>query len=129
MSSFTRQIVTTSKAPGPWPALSQAVIHNGVVYCSGSLGTDPETKTFVPGTIKDRTTQALKNLENVLIAAGSGSDRILKMTVYVTSMDDVPLLNEAYSAFFSDPKPARACVCVAALARGTDVEIDCIAAL
>lgn len=55
MSSFTRQVVVTDNAPGPWPALSQAVIHNGVVYLSGSLGTDPATKEFVPGTIADRT--------------------------------------------------------------------------
>jgi len=50
-------------------------------------------------------TQALKNLEQILIAAGSSKDKILRTMVYVTSLDDIPKMNEAYSAFFSDPKP------------------------
>jgi 2-iminobutanoate/2-iminopropanoate deaminase len=74
-------------------------------------------------------TQALANLGKVLEAAGSSPDKVLKVLVYVTSMDDVPLMNEAYKAFFAEPRPARACVCVKDLARGTDVEIECTAFL
>ncbi|KAJ5289209.1 hypothetical protein N7478_002239 [Penicillium angulare] len=125
MASSERQAVVTKEAPGPYPALSQAVVHNGLVFCSGSIGMDPATNTIAEGTIAERTTQALTNLSKVLQAAGSGSDKVLKVMIYVTSMDDVPLMNEAYNKFFAEPRPARACICVKALARGTDVEMEC----
>ncbi|CAI7653584.1 unnamed protein product [Penicillium glandicola] len=120
------EIVSTTKAPGPYPTLSQAVVYNGLVFCSGSLGMNPETKTLVEGSIKDRTTQSLNNLKAVLEAANSSINKVLKVTVYVTAIEDVPALNEAYNAFFPEPRPARACVCVKELARGTDVEIECV---
>ncbi|KAI8237969.1 hypothetical protein K4K57_002914 [Colletotrichum sp. SAR 10_99] len=101
------------------------MVHGGFVFCSGSIGMNPQTNSIVEGTIADRTTQALINLGKVLEAAGSGTDKILKVNIYVTSMEDVPLMNEAYMAFFAEPRPARACVCVKALARGTDIEIEC----
>ncbi|KAI1375623.1 L-psp endoribonuclease family protein [Hypoxylon crocopeplum] len=148
MAAPSHTIVTTSKAPGPYPALSQATVWNGMVFCSGSLGIDPETKALVEGTIADRTvrvayshlgtlrtptipnlqsqTQALTNLATILKEAGSGPEKVLKVMIYVTSISDVPLLNEAYVAFFPEPRPARACVAVKELARGTDVEIECV---
>ncbi|CAI0642649.1 unnamed protein product [Colletotrichum noveboracense] len=125
MSDCQRKPIITKKAPGPYPPLSQAMVHGGFVFCSGSIGMSPQTNSIVEGTIADRTTQALTNLGKVLEAAGSGTDKILKVNIYVTSMEDVPLMNEAYMAFFAEPRPARACVCVKALARGTDVEIEC----
>ncbi|KAJ5116037.1 hypothetical protein N7456_000385 [Penicillium angulare] len=125
MATSERQAVVTKQAPGPYPTLSQAVVHNGLVFCSGSIGMNPATNTLVQGTIADRTTQALTNLSKVLEAAGSGSHKVLKVIIYVTSMDDVPLMNEAYNNFFAEPRPARACVCVKALARGTDIEMEC----
>ena len=63
----------------------------------------------------------------VLEAAGSGVDKVLKVNIYVTDIKDVPLMNEAYCKFFAEPRPARACVAVKQLARGTDVEIECTA--
>ncbi|KAF4833946.1 RutC family protein [Colletotrichum tropicale] len=125
MSDCQRKPIITKEAPGPYPPLSQAMVHGGFVFCSGSIGMNPQTNSIVEGTIADRTTQALTNLSKVLEAAGSGADKILKVNIYVTSMEDVPLMNEAYMAFFAEPRPARACVCVKALARGTDVEIEC----
>ncbi|KAF0331282.1 endoribonuclease l-psp [Colletotrichum asianum] len=125
MSDCQRKPIITKEAPGPYPPLSQAMVHGGFVFCSGSIGMNPQTNSIVEGTIADRTMQALTNLSKVLEAAGSGADKILKVNIYVTSMEDVPLMNEAYMAFFAEPRPARACVCVKALARGTDVEIEC----
>ncbi|KAF4811492.1 RutC family protein [Colletotrichum siamense] len=143
MSGSQRKPITTKEAPGPYPPLSQAMVHGGFIFCSGSIGMNPQTNSIVEGTIADRTvsehsmvldeirgnnmfqTQALTNLSKVLEAAGSGADKILKVNIYVTSMEDVPLMNEAYMAFFAEPRPARACVCVKALARGTYVEIEC----
>ncbi|XXH00785.1 hypothetical protein Hte_007136 [Hypoxylon texense] len=126
MAAPSHTIVTTSKAPGPYPALSQATVWNGMVFCSGSLGINPETGALVEGTIADRTTQALTNLATILEEAGSGRNKVLKVMIYVTSISDVPTLNEAYIAFFPEPRPARACVAVKELARGTDVEIECV---
>ncbi|KAI8294280.1 hypothetical protein K4K59_005188 [Colletotrichum sp. SAR11_240] len=125
MSDCQRKAIITKEAPGPYPPLSQAMVYGGFVFCSGSIGMNPQTNSIVEGTIADRTTQALTNLGKVLEVAGSGTDKILKVNIYVTSMEDVPLMNEAYMAFFAEPRPARACVCVKALARGTDVEIEC----
>ncbi|KAH8883211.1 L-psp endoribonuclease family protein [Thozetella sp. PMI_491] len=120
------QTITATNAPAPNPVLSQATVYNGQVFCSGSLGVDPKTGNLVEGTIGDRTTQALKNLQAVLEAAGSGIDKVLKVMIYVTSISDVPALNAAYTAFFPEPRPARACVAVKELAKGTDVEIECV---
>ncbi|CAH0054560.1 unnamed protein product [Clonostachys solani] len=125
METSQRNAVATAEAPGPYPILSQAVVHNGLVFTSGSIGMDPKTNTLVEGSIAERTIQALTNMTKVLEAAGSGSGKILKVIIYVTSMDDVPVMNEAYKAFFAEPRPARACVCVKALARGTDIEMEC----
>ncbi|KAF5511849.1 RutC family protein [Colletotrichum siamense] len=125
MSDCQRKPIITKEAPGPYPPLSQAMVHGGFVFCSGSIGMNPQTNSIVEGTIADRTTQALTKLGKVLEAAGSGTDKILKVNIYVTSMEDIPLMNEAYMVFFAEPRPARACVCVKALARGTDVEIEC----
>ncbi|OAG41369.1 hypothetical protein AYO21_04311 [Fonsecaea monophora] len=127
MSSSERRVVISPRAPKANPTYSPAVVHNGIVYCSGSVGTDPKTMTVVQGTIGDRTIQALTNLVNVLEAAGSCKENILKVNIYVTNMNDVPTMNEAYNKFFAEPRPARATVAVAALARGTDVEIECTA--
>ncbi|EQB53166.1 endoribonuclease L-PSP [Colletotrichum gloeosporioides Cg-14] len=109
MSGCQRKPITTEEAPGPYPPLSQAMVHGGFVFCSGSIGMNPQTNSIVEGTIADRTTQALTNLGKVLEAAGSGTEKILKVNIHVKSMEDVPLMNEAYMAFFAEPRPARAC--------------------
>ncbi|EFX05230.1 L-psp endoribonuclease family protein [Grosmannia clavigera kw1407] len=121
-----RQTIQTKNAPATGTHLSQATIHNGVVYCSGALPIDPVTNELVGGTIGDRTIRCLKNLEAILIAAGSSLDKVLKVNIFVTNIKDVPAVNEAYTSLFSEPRPARACVEVSGLAKGTDVEIECI---
>ncbi|KAK7736390.1 hypothetical protein SLS63_003368 [Diaporthe eres] len=98
--------VLTDKAPKPLPQFSQAIKYNGLVYCSGNIGLDPATFAAVGGTVKDRTRQALKNLEAVLEAAGSSKRNVLKVNIFITTMDDFATMNEAYDEFFSfEPKP------------------------
>ncbi|KAF3763667.1 putative brt1 protein [Cryphonectria parasitica EP155] len=122
--------VHTNAAPQPLPQFSQAVKYNGMVYCSGNIGLDPATKQIVEGTVKDRARQALKNLQSVLEEAGSGLRNVVKVNVFITTMDDFATMNEAYDEFFtSDPKPCRTCVAVKQLPFNTDVEIECTAAL
>ncbi|KAG6360858.1 hypothetical protein INS49_011925 [Diaporthe citri] len=121
--------VLTDKAPKPLPQFSQAIKYNGLVYCSGNIGLDPATFTAVAGTVKDRTA-SLKNLEAVLEASGSSKRNVLKVNIFITTMDDFATMNEAYDEFFSfEPKPARTCVAVKQLPFNTDVEIECTAVL
>ncbi|KAK4143032.1 Endoribonuclease L-PSP/chorismate mutase-like protein [Dichotomopilus funicola] len=120
--------VLTDKAPKPIPQLSQAVKYNGMVYCSGSLGVDPNTSKFVEGDVKERTRQALKNLSAVLDAAGSSLQNVVKVNVFLTDMGNFAAMNQAYDEFFVwQPRPCRTCVAVHQLPLGTEVEIECIA--
>ncbi|KAJ5788028.1 YjgF/Yer057p/UK114 family [Penicillium paradoxum] len=124
MSKATRTPVSTKSAPPPSPYLSQGLVVGDVVYCSGQLGVDPTTGEFVKGSVKDRTRQILNNLNAVLEAGGSSLRDAIKLNIFITDMADYPGVNEVYETFFSDPKPVRTCICVKALPKGTDVEIE-----
>ncbi|KAK4642449.1 hypothetical protein QC761_508950 [Podospora bellae-mahoneyi] len=120
--------VFTQNAPAPIPQLSQAIKHNGMVFCSGSLATDPKTGKFIEGSFQDRVRQCLDNLKEVLLAAGSSLDHVAKVNVFLTDMKNFKDMNEVYDQFFTkEPKPARTCVAVYQLPLGTDVEVECIA--
>ncbi|KAH6999088.1 Endoribonuclease L-PSP/chorismate mutase-like protein [Ilyonectria sp. MPI-CAGE-AT-0026] len=126
----TRTAALSPNAPAPSPLMSQAIICNGMVYCSGALGLDPTTGKFVEGDAAARATQALSNLDAVLEAAGTSLNKAVKITIFLSSMVHYPKLNEAYAKFFTeDPKPARTCVCVAELPLGAEMEIEAIASL
>ncbi|KAM0426060.1 hypothetical protein ACHAPT_008691 [Fusarium lateritium] len=104
----SRTAVLSPKAPAPSPLMSQAIISNGLVFCSGSLGLDPFTGKFVEGDVSDRATRALQNLDAVLEAAGTSLANAVKINIFLSSMEYYAQVNEAYAKFFtSDPKPAR----------------------
>ncbi|KMQ43542.1 YjgF/Yer057p/UK114 family [Trichophyton rubrum] len=122
--------VLTTKAPAPLPVLSQAIVHNGMIYCSGSIGMDPRTNKLVSGGVAERTHQALRNLSAVLEAGGSSLKNVVKTNVFISTMDDFAEMNKVYQSYFKDePKPCRTCVAVKQLPLDTDVEIECIAYL
>ncbi|MBP9663906.1 MAG: RidA family protein [Pyrinomonadaceae bacterium] len=123
------EIVTTDKAPGAIGPYSQAVKAGGMVFCSGQIPIDPATGEFVSEVVAEQTEQVLKNLSEVLAAAGTGLKGVVKTTVFLADMNDFAEMNEVYSRYFSENKPARATVQAAALPRGARVEIDCIAVL
>ncbi|KAL2039332.1 hypothetical protein N7G274_008000 [Stereocaulon virgatum] len=125
----TRAVVKTDKAPPPLPVYSQAIVCNGMVYCSGQLGVDPETRALVDGGISDRTMQCIRNLSAVLEEAGSSLHNVVKVGVFITDMQNFASMNKVYEAMFKDPKPCRTCVAVKELPMRTDVEIECIAHL
>jgi 2-iminobutanoate/2-iminopropanoate deaminase len=124
-----RRTVSTPSAPAAIGPYSQAVVHGGLVYCSGQVALDPATKALVPGGVEEQTRQVMKNLGAVLAAAGSSFAQVVKTTVYLKSMDDFPRMNAIYGASFETSPPARATVAVAKLPLDALVEIDCIAAV
>lgn len=124
-----RRPVSTPDAPGAIGPYSQALVHGGLVWCSGQVALDPKKGELVPGGIEAETRQVLTNLANVLAAAGSSLRRVLKTTVYLQHMDDFARMNAVYGTFFTEQPPARATVEVAQLPKGALVEIDCVAAL
>jgi 2-iminobutanoate/2-iminopropanoate deaminase len=123
-----KQIIQTAEAPQAIGPYSQAIKTGGFVYASGQIPIDPKTGQFVPGGIAEQTEQVLRNLSAVLEAAGSGLDRVIKTTVYLTDMQEFGAMNEVYGKFFGSEPPARATVQAAALPINAKVEIDCIAA-
>ncbi|PYI08353.1 YjgF-like protein [Aspergillus sclerotiicarbonarius CBS 121057] len=125
-----KQEVRTDDAPAPKPFFSQAVIHEKMVYTSGAVGMDPMTGRLVEGTTGDRTVQCLKNISNILKAAGSSLENILKITIFIDDMANYGSMNEAYlNVFNTGVRPARTCVAVKQLPLGTDVEIEAVAYL
>jgi 2-iminobutanoate/2-iminopropanoate deaminase len=117
----------TEKAPAPLGPYSQAVKSGGQIFLSGQIGVLPESGKLIDGGIKNETRQALKNLAEVLKAAGCSETDVVKCTVYLGNMSDFSAFNEEYAAFFKDWKPARETIGVAALPAGASVEISALA--
>ncbi|RYC54552.1 hypothetical protein CHU98_g11656, partial [Xylaria longipes] len=105
--SPTKEAVSTPNSPAPLPQFSQAIKYNGMVYCSGSIGKDPVTKELAKGGVQPETRVAIKNISAVLEAAGSSLDNIIKINIFLTTMDDFAAMNEAYDESFGsiNPKP------------------------
>ena len=122
-----KEIVSTDNAPGAIGPYSQAIKANGMVFCSGQIPIDPSTGEFVSEDVTEQTDQVLKNLSEVLKAAGSSLDQVVKTTVFLADMNDFVQMNEVYGRYFSGNKPARATVQAARLPKDARVEIECIA--
>jgi 2-iminobutanoate/2-iminopropanoate deaminase len=120
--------VLTPDAPAPGGHYSQAVVYNGLVFVAGQLSVDPATGEKRLGTIEEQTEQALANVRAILEAAGSGLDRVLKTTVYITDIEDWAAVNAVYARVFGDHRPARAVVPTGALHYGFLVEIEAVPA-
>ncbi len=129
MSTTTHQAVTTPDAPAPVGPYNQAVQAGGWLYCSGQIPLDPATGEMVGGgDVEAETRQVLRNLKAVLSAAGTEAAKVVRTTVYLVDLADFQAVNAIYAEMFgSGVSPARACVQVAALPKGSKVEIDCIA--
>jgi 2-iminobutanoate/2-iminopropanoate deaminase len=123
------EIVATDGAPKAIGPYCQVITHAGLVYCSGQIPLDPETMKVVEGGIDAQTEQVLKNLTAVLKAAGSDPSKVLKTTVFLSSLEDFPRMNAVYERAFGGHTPARSTVQVARLLLDVLIEIECIATL
>ncbi len=122
-----KNIVHTDKAPKAIGPYSQAVRTDSMIYTAGQLGLDPATGEFVPGSVEEQTRQSLTNLKNILEAAGSSMENVVKTTVFLKDMNDFPKMNAVYAEFFGQNPPARSTVAVAGLPKGGLVEIEVVA--
>lgn len=118
--------IDIDKAPGAVGPYSQAMATDSLVYTSGQLGINPANKAM-PEDVREQATLCLNNVKAILESAGSGLDKVLKATVFLTDMGDFAAVNEVYAGFFSQPYPARSCFAVKALPLGAKVEIEVVA--
>ena len=118
--------IETPNAPAAIGPYAQAVRSGSLLFTSGQIPLNPDNGTLVGHDIATQTEQAIANLVAVLAAAGSGLDRVVKTTCFLTNMADFAAFNEVYARRFPG-KPARSCVAVAALPKGALVEIEAVA--
>ena len=119
------KIVSTNQAPQAIGPYFQAICVNGMVYTSGQIGLTPSGE-MVQG-IEAQTRQVLENLKAILKNAGSGFDKVVKTTIFLSDMDNFGIVNGIYAEFFGEHKPARSTVAVKSLPKEALVEIECIA--
>ncbi len=121
------KFVSTGGAPKAIGPYSQGTIVNGFVFTAGQVALDPATGDVVAGGAAQQTERVMQNLSAILKAAGSGLDRVVKTTVFLTDMADFAAMNEVYAKAFGDHRPARSTVAVASLPKGVRVEIEAVA--
>lgn len=128
-TSEGKKIVTSDKAPKAIGPYSQAIRTDNLVFTAGQIGFDPATMEIVTGGVEAETKQALINLKHILEAADSGLNFVVKTLVFLQDMNDFAKMNAVYTEFFPENPPARSTVQVAALPKGAQVEIECVALL
>ena len=126
---MSKIIISTEQAPAAIGTYSQATRHGDTVYLSGQIPLIPATMEMVDGPVENQIHQVFLNLRALCEAAGCSLDDILKLTVFLTSMEYFPAVNTIMAEYFSQPYPARAAVGVAELPRGALVEMDAILGL
>ena len=121
------QQISTDRAPAAIGPYSQAILAGDTLYCSGQIPLLPETGEIIEGGVEEQTAQVMKNLSQLLDAAGFSLEMVVKTTIYLQDMADFAAVNAVYGQYFPGTAPARATVQVAALPKGSLVEIDAVA--
>jgi 2-iminobutanoate/2-iminopropanoate deaminase len=122
-----REIIFTKDAPQAIGPYSQAIKANGFVFTSGQVAIDPATQQVIDGDVAAQTDRVLRNLSEILEAAGSGLGKVVKATVFLKNMSEFAMMNTVYGKYFNTAPPARSTVEVARLPKDVLVEIDVIA--
>ncbi|XP_025905819.1 2-iminobutanoate/2-iminopropanoate deaminase [Nothoprocta perdicaria] len=127
MATVVKKIISSAKAPAPLGPYSQAVLVDRTMYIAGQIGIEPSSGQLVSGGTKEEAKQALKNMGEILKAAGCDYCNVVKTTVLMADMKDFNDINDIYRQFFTKNFPARAAYQVAALPKGARVEIEAVA--
>lgn len=123
-----KKVINTTNAPAAIGPYSQGLIVGDLVYTSGQLPLNPETKVLETE-IKAATKQSLENCKAILEAAGTSLDKVFKTTVFVKDLADFAAVNEVYGQYFNEAPPARSCVQIAKLPMDAPIEIEVIATI
>ena len=126
---MTKEAIHSDSAPAAIGSYSQAITAGKLVFLSGQIPLDPSTMEVVAGDFEARARRVFDNLKAVSEAAGASLDQVVKLTVYLTDLDNFATVNRVMEDYFERPFPARAAVGVASLPKGVDVEADAIVSL
>jgi 2-iminobutanoate/2-iminopropanoate deaminase len=126
-TSEGKKVIATNNAPKAIGPYSQAIQSECMIFTAGQIALDPAIGELVPGGIEAQTRRALTNLKNILEAAGSGLNYVVKTTVFLQDMSDFAAMNAVYAEYFPENPPARSTIAVAGLPKGAAVEIEAIA--
>ena len=121
-----KKIISTQNAPAAIGPYSQAVEWNGMIFSSGMIPVNPQTGE-IPEDVEQQARQVFTNLSNLLMAAGTSMDKVIKTTVFIKDMNDFAAINQIYQEFFNGDFPARSCVEVARLPKDVKIEMEVIA--
>jgi reactive intermediate/imine deaminase len=125
----SKKPIHTDGAPGAIGTYSQAIQTGNLVFMSGQIPLDPATMEVVEGDFAARAHRVFQNLRAVADAAGGNLDQAVKLTIFLTDLNDFATVNSVMAEYFTEPYPARAAVGVASLPKGVDVEAEAILAL
>ena len=124
---MSKEVIYSANAPEPIGPYSQAIKTGNMLFMSGQIAIQKSTGNMITGNINDETEQVMKNLDDVLKAAGMDFSNVVKSTIFLKNMSDFPNVNEVYGTRFSSLPPARETVEVSRLPKDVNVEISCIA--
>ena len=122
-----KKVISTTNAPAAIGPYSQAIEVNGMVFASGQIPVNPANGE-IPEGIEAQAEQVMKNVKNLLEAAGTSVDQVVKTSVFIKNMDDFATINGIYAKYFAKDCPARSCVEVARLPKDVLIEIEAIVA-
>lgn len=123
------QQLQTDDAPAAVGPYSQGIVAGDFAFLSGQIPIDPKTRQIITGGIEAQTHQVMQNIKAVVKAAGADMARVVKMTVFLTDMDDFSTVNGIYEQYFSGILPARSVIQVSALPMGANIEMEAVVSL
>ena len=126
---MSKKTIHTDDAPSAIGTYSQAIQSGNFVFMSGQIPLDPASMEVVDGDFAARAHRVFQNLRAVAEAAGGSLDQVVKLTIYLTDLNDFATVNSVMSEYFDEPYPARAALGVASLPKGVDIEAEAVMAL
>ena len=124
---MAKNVIYSALAPEPIGPYSQAIQSGNILFVSGQVAIEKSSGNLITANIQDETQQVMKNLSEILKAAGMDFSHVVKCTIFLKDMNNFPKVNDVYGSFFASQPPARETVEVSRLPKDVNVEISCIA--